>query len=82
MITLDKIPQSERDVLELECFSKLYHRLNLKVENEHVVELKIHSSKLNSLPESIDNLKFLRMMSLDSCGLQFLPENFGTIPCS
>jgi len=45
MISLDKIPQSEKDVLELEFFSKLYDKLNLKVENEHVVELNIHSSK-------------------------------------
>lgn len=70
----NEIPDSEREVLEF------FHNPKFKIENGHIVTFDLEHKNLTSLPESIGNLKSLKILNLKGNKLTSLPEIFSNMP--
>ena len=46
---------------------------------EHVIQLSIIGKELNSLPETIKDLKYLETLQINECELEFIPKSIGEL---
>ena len=68
---------SEQLIIDYGYHEEIFHAY--KDKNNHVIELWIPTISLTNLPDSIGNLKFLKTLNLNGCGLKYLPESIGNL---